>query len=575
MPTISIFHQDFEQLLGRKATINQLESWLPLVKGELKDQTPSTGELRIELQDSNRPDLWCVEGIARQIRTVIDNKPASYPFFSAKGRMKRRLLTLPGIEDVRPFVAACTAIGYEVSDEGLEQLIQTQEKLADIFGRKRETVSIGVYRLSSITFPVTYGLVKSEETRFTPLGFTEKMTPKEILTVHPKGLEYGSILNRSASSAHRDEVPLLWDKEGQVLSFPPIINSREIGEIQVGDKELLIEVTGTDLMMVLLTLNIFAVNLADRGASIEPVEISYPYPTTFGKTLRTPFDFSESQRISLNAVEAALGTSLGSDVIQQSLLAYGYQVKATRHTISVKLPPYRNDLMHVMDVAEDVAISRGYETFSPVMPSHFTVGSVSSRSQTSDRIRDLLIGFGFQEIFSNILASKQELVDQMRLTETDGGRVVEVDNAMSQNFSCLRPSILPSLLRVEATSPRAFYPHHLFEVGEIAIPDMGVDLGSRTQTTVAAIIAYPGASFSEIHSYLDLLMYYIAWPYRLEPTSHRSFLDGRVGKILRGDKDDKPAGFIGELHPEVLEAWQITMPIGAFELQIDRQDLSG
>ena len=572
MPTISIFHKDLEQLLGRKATINQIESWLPLVKGELKDQTPSTGELRIELQDSNRPDLWCVEGIARQIRTVLFNQPAAYPFLSTKGRVKRRLLALPGIEDVRPFVAACTAVGYEVSEEGLEQLIQTQEKLADIFGRKRHTVSIGVYRLSSITFPVTYGLVKSEETRFTPLGFSEKMTPKEILAVHPKGLEYGSILTGSASSG---QVPLLWDKEGQVLSFPPIINSREVGEIQVGDKELLIEVTGTDLLMVLLTLNIFAVNLADRGASIEPLEISYPYPTPFGKTLRTPFDFSQSQRISLNAVEAALGTSLGSETIQRALLAYGYQVKATRHTISVKLPAYRNDLMHVMDVAEDVAISRGYETFSPVMPSHFTVGAVSSLSQNSDRIRDLLIGFGFQEIFSNILASKQELVDQMRLTETDGGHVVEVDNAMSQNFSCLRPSILPALLRVEATSPRAFYPHHLFEVGEIAIPDMSVDLGSRTQSTVAAIIAHPGASFSEIHSYLDLLMYYLGWPYRLDPTSHRSFLDGRVGKILCGAKGDKPVGLIGELHPEVLEAWQITMPIGVFELQIDRKDLSG
>jgi len=107
MPTISIFHQDFEQLLGQSASVDQIESWLCLVKGELKDHTPATGELRIELQDSNRPDTWCVEGIARQIRTSLAGKPISYPLFSAKGRIKRRLLVLPGIEKLRPFVAAC------------------------------------------------------------------------------------------------------------------------------------------------------------------------------------------------------------------------------------------------------------------------------------------------------------------------------------------------------------------------------------------------------------------------------------------------------------------------------------
>ena len=76
----------------------------------------------------------------------------------------------------------------------------------------------------------------------------EKMTPQEILTVHPKGLEYASIL------AGCERLPLLWDSDGQVLSFPPIINSRELGEVQLGDTDLLVEVTGTDLSMVVLAL---------------------------------------------------------------------------------------------------------------------------------------------------------------------------------------------------------------------------------------------------------------------------------------------------------------------------------
>ena len=566
MPTISIFQKDFANLLGKSSSVEQLEKWLPFVKGELKDVSPETGEIRVELQDTNRPDLWCVEGIARQIRSVVTGGLTPHSFYSTKGRGKRRIQVAKGMDKVRPYVAACASLGYKVTPEGLEQCIQTQEKLADAFGRKRETVSIGLYRLSSIRFPVTYGLVKPDEVRFTPLGFEEKMTPKEILSVHPKGLEYGGILSGC------DNLPLLWDLDGQVLSFPPIINSRELGEVHVGDSDLFVEVTGTDLSMVILALNIFATNLADRGATIEPVDIQYPYETEHGKSVKTPLDMTRSQRISLHAIEEALGMPLGSEAIQSALSAYGYQVKSTRHTVSVKLPPFRNDLMHVVDVAEDVAITRGYNSFPPIMPQTFTVGGLSQEEQASDRIRDLLIGFGFQEIFSNILASRQELVTRMRIEETGLDQLVEVDNVMSQTYACLRPSILPCLLRVEAFSLRAFYPHLLFEVGEVAQRDDSANVGSRTVQSVAAISANPGANFSEIHSYLDLLMYYFGRTYELKAVSHPSYLDGRVGQILC---QGQGIGFIGEFHPEVLEAWQITMPTSGFEFQIDRSLLSG
>lgn len=560
MPTISINLKDFSQLLGQgPVTADRVEAWLPLVKGELKDHDDATGELRIELQDSNRPDLWSCEGIARQIRIKLAGKAAAYPFFKPK-RPTKRLSVSPGLEQVRPYVAACTAVGYRVTAEGLTQLIQTQEKLADIFGRKRRTVSIGLYRLSGIAFPVTYTLVKPDEARFTPLGFDEPMSLGEILSVHPKGVEYGPIL------AGHDRVPLLRDNEGQILSLPPVINSREIGEVRVGDAELFVEVTGTDLKMVVLTLNILAANLADRGAVIEPVEVVYPYATALGTTVRTPLDFSQARPIPVKTIEAALGQPFGAQPIARALTAYGYRVKPAGEVVTVKLPPYRNDLMHAVDVVEDVAISRGYGEFAPIMPSQFTVGGLSRVEQVSDRIRDLMVGLGFQEIISNILASRQDLCDRMRLGHTAWSRLVEVDNAISQSFSCLRQWIAPSLLRVESASTRVFYPHRIFEVGEIAVPDPADAQGARTVTAVGALIAHAGANFSEIHSCLDLLLFYLDYPYTLEPMAHPSFLDGRAGRILSGGR---AVGLIGELHPEVLEHWQVGMPGVVFELEVD------
>ncbi|HEY7533597.1 MAG TPA: phenylalanine--tRNA ligase subunit beta, partial [Nitrospiraceae bacterium] len=442
MPTISIFKQDLESLLSeageppRSITTEQLEEWLTLVKGDLKGQSSETGELRIELQDSNRPDLWSCEGIARQIRVKQRGKLGPYPFLKPRARSRKRLTVAPGLEAVRPYVAACAATGYRVTQDGLAQLIQTQEKLADIFGRKRRTVSIGLYRLSQIEFPVAYGLVRPDEARFTPLGMDTVMTLGEILLVHPKGLEYGSIL------AGQARLPLLRDAKRQVLSFPPIINSREVGEVRVGDDALFVEVTGTDLAMVILTLNIFAVNLADRGATIEPIEVVYPYKTEQGTKVVTPASLAKPRTLPISTIEQALGQTMGVRPIKQALEAYGYEVTNARAAVTVTLPPYRQDLMHAMDVVEDVAISRGYGDFQPIMPTQFTVGGLSQVETTSDRVRELMVGMGFQEVISNILGSPQVFCEAMRLNGTEWGRLVEVDNIMSQSYSSLRQWIL-------------------------------------------------------------------------------------------------------------------------------------
>ncbi len=567
MPTITIHKDDFQSLLHgadavrRAVSIEEVEDWLMLVKGELKEYTPETGELRVELQDSNRPDLWCCEGIARQIRIKQRGKLSPYPFLSGKTKSGKKIIVKPGMERVRPYVAACAARGYRVTTEGLAQLIQTQEKLADIFGHKRKTISIGIYQLPKIEFPVTYELVKPDEARFTPLGMETVMTLSEILMVHPKGLEYGGIL------AGAERIPILRDAANQPLSFPPIINSREVGEVQVGDDQLFVEVTGTDLPMVVLTLNIFASNLADRGAMIEPVDVHYSTSTPLGKRVTTPLDLGKSKTLRVDRIEQALGQELGVTNVAQALETYGYQVASGKRSVKVKLPLYRHDLMHTMDVVEDVAMSLGYAEFTPVMPAQFTVGGLSAIEQTSDRARELMVGLGFQEIISNILGSPENYSGRMRLDETAWGCMVEVDNVMSLSFSCLRQWILPSLLRVETASSRAFYPHRLFEAGDVAIPDATHELGSRTETVLGAMIAHAGAHFSEIHSCLDVLFYYLGKEYSLELVEHPSFLEGRAGRIVVGGR---PVGVIGELHPEVLERWQITMPVVAFDVNLSQ-----
>lgn len=559
MPTIDIKKKDLDRLIRTKVAVSDLERHLMLAKAELKDYNPDTDDLKIELSDSNRPDLWSAEGVARQIRIALAGKPEAYPFFRHGKKGIRRISVSRDMKSVRPFIAACTARGIAMNEEILVQMIQSQDKLSEIFGRKRTTVSIGIYELDRITFPVEYKLVDPHDQKiaFTPLGMEQKMTLAEIIERHPKGISYGGIVKSYP------KWPILMDSKGMVLSFPPIINSREIGEVKPSTKNVLIEVTGTDLGMVTLTLNILAISLYDRGAVIEPLEVEYPYKTELGRQAVFPVDISREITIKLADFARLLGEDVPLADVRRRLAAYGYKVTAGRGAIKVTVPPYRDDIMHPVDVIEDYAVSRGYDSFTPIMPSEFTVGAISDIEQLSDTVRTHMVGAGFQEIMSNILGAREDMDDIL----AEGERLVEVANPMSLAYSVLRNRVIPSLLRVESASSKAFYPHRIFEVGEVAILDHDHIMGSRTELNLGVLVSHPAANFSEAHSYLDVLLYYLGIDYMLEVSESPIFMHGRCGKVVSNGVE---LGFVGEVRPEVLERREITMPCAAFEINLDR-----
>jgi phenylalanyl-tRNA synthetase beta chain len=557
MPTIDIKKKDLDSLIGKKLPLDVLEKKLMLAKAELKEYVAATDDLKVELSDSNRPDLWSAEGVARQIRCSLVGKPEAYSFFVHGRKATREIRVAKGMKSVRPYLAACTASGLRMNDDVLAQMIQSQEKLAEIFGRKRSTVSIGIYELDRIVFPVDYRLADPESVTFMPLGMEQKLNLKQILEQHPKGITYGSIVNKFP------QYPVLVDSMGRALSFPPIINSREIGEVKGKTRNVLIEVTGTDMRMTALTLNILAANCFDRGADIEPVLVTYPYDTEFGKRVAFPKDTSGTFTIPLAKFSAGLGEKVQAADVKKRLAAYGHEVSSTKTSIKITVPAYRDDIMHPMDLVEDYAVSRGYETFEPVMPSQSTVGSLTQIEMLSDTVRGIMVGAGFQELMSNILCSAEELDYAM----PEGEKLVEVDNVMSLAYSVLRNRVLPSLLNVETASSKAFYPHRMFEVGEVAVHDPAANMGSRTELNLGALIAHPEANFSEMHSSLDMLLYYLGVEYTLSPSEQPLYLPGRCGSIVSGKQ---VLGYIGELRPEVLERKQITMPCAGFEITLDK-----
>ncbi|HMN28603.1 MAG TPA: hypothetical protein PKE45_10660 [Caldilineaceae bacterium] len=214
---------------------------------------------------------------------------------------------------------------------------------------------------------------------------------------------------------------------------------------------------------------------------------------------------------------------------------------------------------------------------SPPTP-EFTVGHLDPLSELEDLVRDLMVGFGCEEAICNILTSEDAVRRWMDLDEEQGaapfhgGRLVRIENVMNQNYALLRDWLIPSLLEIEAHSAGAAYPHRIFEAGEVAVYDPQANLGSRTESRLAAIIADETASFDAAQSLVYALLGALGVEFQVQHWRHPSFIEGRVALVTAKAKAGEAAvalGFLGELSPAVLTNWGARVPVAALELSLN------
>jgi len=560
MPKIEVNERTLFSLLGRRLERRELEELLPAAKAELDEWTPE-GVLKIELNDTNRPDLWSGPGLARQLRSYLGGGAREYGFFSTAQSLRdcgnRKLQVDEGLRHIRPFSVAFLAVGLPISEELLKEVIQSQEKLCWNYGRKRSSIAMGVMRGDRVRFPVRFQAADPDKTFFTPLDFDRPLSLRQILKEHPKGVEFGPLI------AGFPRFPHLVDAQGETLSMPPVINSAHLGSVKVGDAQLFVELSGTDLDSLLTACSIMACDLADAGYTIEPVEVHYPYDTPYGRRIATPFYFQKPISMPLGYARALLGRQLAAEEAEAAIRRMGVPVERQGDRLTVSPPPYRNDFLHPVDVVEEVMIGCGLAGFEPLWPEEFTVGRLSAIERFSRRVRELMVGLGYQEMIYNYLGSRRDLVERMNL---DGADLVEIANPMSESFELVRGSPLPNLLGSEAVSAHAAYPHKIFEIGKAAVLDERENYGSRTFTCLGFLHADREAGFNEVNADLAALFYYLSREYGLEGTEDPRFVPGRAAAILVGGR---PVGRLGEIHPAVLANWGIQMPCAALELELE------
>lgn len=556
MPTIDIDYIDFEKSLGvpLNKNLERINDVLAFVKGEAKLFNEKEDSINIEIKDTNRPDIWNTEGLVRALRGFLGVEEGLREY--SIGRQSAEVFVDERLEGIRPFIGCSIVKNLKLTDTVIRGFMHMQDKLDQTYGRNRRRTSIGLYNLDLIRLPLRYSVAKPDEISFVPLGFTRKMTLKEILRHHPKGLEYGHIVSK------HDNYPILLDNDGKPLSFPPIINSNNLGKIAETTKNILVEVTGTTNEAVLNILKIVTLSLIDRGGKPYAAKIHYPHKLL---DIVTP-DFSTGRMdLSVDYTNKVLGLQLNPKQIVQMLLKAGHGIEQTdNNQIRVCIPCYRIDIMHPIDLVEDVAIAFDYNNIKPLWREMPTTGQENPEQLMIDIARELMVGLGFQEIFTYTLTNPENLFTKMNCKKE---KIIQISNPKVITLTCLRNWLLPSLIEFASNNLHVESPQKIFELGIITELDKKKETRTKDEHRLAALIYDANASFTEAKSTLEAFTRNFGLELRVRAAKHSSFINGRAAKAII---EETEVGTLGEINPKVIEAWKLENPIAAFELDIEK-----
>ena len=538
---------DLLSLIGKKLTLQKLEESLFLLKAEVEKIEGNLIEIEV---NPDRQDMLSTEGIARAVRSFLEIEPGLKKFNVKKSG--KQITVQAGLDRIRPFICCSILKGVRADDELIKEYMHLQEALTSTHGRNRKKASIGLYVYDDLEFPIMYGTEKPEKIKFVPLGHEVEMDGPRILAQHEKGVEFGPIIK-----AHK-KWPLLYDSKGQVLSLPPIINSNDLGRITTETKNLFVEVTGTHLLTVQQALNIITASLAERGAQIESVTVVYPD----GRVEETPNFSPEQMTISFEDINKLLGLDLDDERITRALERMGYGARVTKEEkVRVQIPKYRMDILHPVDIMEDIAIGFGFDKIQPAMPQTMTTGSVNPVTRLKNKVRDLMVGMEYLEVMNYIMTSPEVLNERMGRSRP----VVTTSNPKSRSYSVLRNSLLPVLLDFASKNQHAEYPQKIFEVGDIIIPDESKETCVDQVPSVCGLVTDAKVNVTSLMTEIGFLLRNLGLDHQFEfeAVVSSDFIQGRSASIkVRGIL----SGFFGEISPEILNNFGLGNPVVAFEL---------
>jgi phenylalanyl-tRNA synthetase beta chain len=543
--------ESIRSLLGVPITESQLDELLFASKAEVEDRE---GDALTVSVTPDRLDLLSEAGLALHLAGSLEAEIGLPRTLSGpSGLPGARFEVDPSVDPIRPWISGVLlrAPGDGGLDAGtLVEAIRFQEILHATVGRDRRAASIGIYPWERLRGPVLYTLERISEVRFVPLDGTEEIDARRFFEEHPLATRYGPY------GRVGDRCLVLRDAAGAVLSLPPILNSRTAGEARAGDRELLLEVTGTRERSVREMLGLLLVVFTTRGWAVSPVEVVGP-----GSSHDDGRGVFSSHRLDLSAavLNRAGGVTYSAAEVERRFARSRLSAHPHAGGWAVDIPPWRPDLLAPIDLAEEVLLAVPIRAEDGTSPPSFSRGrrrpeTVFRRSVATD-----LLGLGFAAPHTSLLVS-EAAVSRFRAPPP-----IRMRNPVSMEFAYLRDRLLLSHIEVLAHNTRHGYPQRFAEVGPVVLRSPEAESGGATRHRAGLIIASDTAGFAEVAALVDYLLRRRDVVAVREPVEIPVTIPGRAARARVAGES---VAEMGELHPEILTEIGVPVPVAWAELDL-------
>ena len=549
MPTISVNQDLIAKLLdvyGLKHDIDEISDQLPLLGTDIDRCDEETLDIEIF---PNRPDLLSGETLSRAIRSFIHHQNPGPGLEVSDSSIT--MTVDADLMDIRPIILGAVVKNVDLeklnieSGEFIKSLMDHQEKLHFALGRGRKRASIGVHDLSTLHPPFRVKAVSGNE-KFVPLAMEEPMSINEILVNHPKGVEYAHLLKGY------DKFPVIIDSEDNILSFPPIINGKHTTVTET-TTDFFIDVTGWDFRSCEASLMLIALQLSELGGSIESIEIT----DCHGQVNKFPDGSPVEHVLPRKMLDGLLGRELSDSELTKSIDRMGGSlVSRNSEQIMINMPRWRFDILHPVDLVEDIAIGHGFEDLGEDIPRSPMTAKPRNDANLLRRVRDSMQGLGMMQIQSLTLSNDDDQFNLVRWNNV--GEVTRITNPITIDHTLLRQYLLPGLLRLLSSNRHHDLPQSVYELGTVV-------RDHKNSSRLAFLIAERTGGFAAIRGRIQAFLRDLgASEYEILalPDNEGPWLAGRAAKIT---VNGLHIGCFGEIDPHVGELFELKVPMNGAE----------
>lgn len=551
----------------------------------------------------SRPDLWGMIGVARELAAILKTSfRVPEPRFEADGEPTKTYSLRVEAEDLCPRYDLRRVYGIRPGERAPLEM-------------RRRIHAAGMRPIGAIVDATNYVMLEAGQ----PIhAFDARKVRGGIVVRRAYPGEVITLLDGTTRRLDEEMLVIADEERGLVIAG---VMGAEDAEVGGETTDVLVEVATFNGRNILETsqrlgLRTDASGRFERG--LDPNMVSYAMDRVVGLLAEHPGGRPAPDTLShypepvspwevplrLSRAELLLGMPIEEAEAAGRLELLGCVVRREDGRLLATVPTFRRDLEREADLIEEVGRLVGLENVPEMLPGVLLPGSLTPAQKKLRRLRHLLADLGLAEAVTYPFGPERWTRD-LGLENGDGTqRFLKLRNPLSAEASNLRTTLLPGLLDAAARN-RSFGARGgaLFEVGHVFEPEvtppklreaalsyrmlgetgldhdipedllMGVTEARRVAGLLAGTARPPGwnapafaAGFFEAKGLVERLIPSATFEPGKEPFLH----PGRAATVL---VDGAEAGWVGELHPEVVERFGLEgWPVAAFEIDVDMTD---